>query len=279
MAEFDHGFKVISRQAGRELARLAGVTCRSWEVVESTLQVTTERLADRVFRAQQGRARFLVYMEFYTTWNPDALWNALGKSGLLSEQEKLPTWCLLFVLKRKGYRSHGGSFQLKAAGQPTQQLWFKEVPLWDQVPQPWWEEVPGLMSLYPLCKHSQPPRQAITHAVTAIEGRELSTIEKADYLSLLDIFGELAFPRLDIGQIIGREKMKGSRFAQDFMGEGKRDAILRILRARFGEVNPEAVEAINTVEDIGRLDDLIDMAVRCSRLQDFRDVLLAGRKR
>ena len=34
-------------------------------------------------------------------------------------------------------------------GEPTQQLWFREVPLWGLDPEPWWEEVPGLMALYP----------------------------------------------------------------------------------------------------------------------------------
>jgi hypothetical protein len=49
MAEFDHGVKKIAQTTGRQLARVAGVRCRAWQTLESTLQITTELLADRVF--------------------------------------------------------------------------------------------------------------------------------------------------------------------------------------------------------------------------------------
>src|SRR5947209_7984482 len=112
MPEFDHGIKMIAETTGRQLARLAGVTCRRWQPLESTLQVTTELLADRVFRAQQGRKRFVVYFEFYTTWDADAPWQMLAKSGLLSERERLPTLCIAVVLRKAGFRSPGGQLRL-----------------------------------------------------------------------------------------------------------------------------------------------------------------------
>jgi hypothetical protein len=36
-----------------------------------------------------------------------------------------------------GYRDQGGTFRLAVASQPTQQLWFDEVCLWRERPQPW----------------------------------------------------------------------------------------------------------------------------------------------
>ena len=42
MAEFDHGTKRIVEAAGRQLARIAGVDCVSWEPLESTLPSTVE---------------------------------------------------------------------------------------------------------------------------------------------------------------------------------------------------------------------------------------------
>jgi hypothetical protein len=283
MAEFDHGFKTIARLAGRELARVAGVECRRWEVVESTLQATTERLADRVFRAQRGRERFLVYMEFYTQWDAAAPWNMLGKSGLLSEQEQLPTVCLLFVLRRQGYRSHEGTFRLEVQKQPTQQLWFREVPLWEQVPQPWWEEVPGLMALSPLCRQQGRPREVIAHAAEVIEQREEDTARRADLLYLLGQFGGLAFPRLDAMGLIGREKMRDSPISQSFIREGQveqaRHAVLRVLRNRFGEeAAAPFAEAINGLEDLERLDHLLDQASVCARIEDFRRAMTRRRR-
>jgi hypothetical protein len=130
MADFDRGFKEVARTAGPHLARLAGVECERWEPIVSELQLA-ERLADRAFRARRGRERFVVYFEAYTYWDRHAPWNLLAKTGLLSERERLPTRVLLFILQRRGYRPQNGQFRLELGGEPTQQLWFREVPLWE----------------------------------------------------------------------------------------------------------------------------------------------------
>ena len=67
MADFDGGFKIVARSSGAGLSRLGGVPVDLWEPIGDTLQ-TTERLADRAFRAEHGPSRFVVYMEAYTRW-------------------------------------------------------------------------------------------------------------------------------------------------------------------------------------------------------------------
>jgi hypothetical protein len=51
----------------------------------------------------------------------------------------------------------------------TQILNFQPVFLWEQVPQPWWDQSPGLMALYPLTRHPEGPEQAVKRAADAIE--------------------------------------------------------------------------------------------------------------
>src|SRR5437016_5824109 len=41
------------------------------------------------------------------------------------------------VLTRRGCRPQNGTFRLTVGGESAQQLWFREVPLWEQEPQPW----------------------------------------------------------------------------------------------------------------------------------------------
>lgn len=53
MADNDGGFKIAARHSGAGLSRLAGVPVDGWEAIGDTLQ-TTERLADRAFRASRG---------------------------------------------------------------------------------------------------------------------------------------------------------------------------------------------------------------------------------
>jgi hypothetical protein len=60
MADYDHGFKIAAHSSGAGLGRLAGIVPDVWEPVVDTVQ-TTERLADRVFRATRGGEKFVVY--------------------------------------------------------------------------------------------------------------------------------------------------------------------------------------------------------------------------
>jgi hypothetical protein len=266
MAAFDHGIKMIAKTASRQLARLAGIEARRWQPLESTLQTTTEMLADRVFRAQQGQERFVVYFEFYSTWDRNAPWDMLAKSGLLSQREKLPTLCVAIVLRLQRFRSVGGQLRLEAAGGPTQQLWFKEVRVWEQQPASWWEDEPALMALYPLCQHGRQPRESITHAACVIESKVAAIGERGTFLTLLALFGKMGYPRLDVLGIIGRKKMKESKFYQEILEEGalatKRAYLLKAVRGRFGKgFEAEVANTINTMDDLPRLEQLFDAIV------------------
>ena len=280
MAEFDHGFKMIAETTGRQLARLAGVESTAWQPAESTVQ-SVEKLADRVFRAGRGRNQFMVYFEFYTTWDRNAPWDMLAKSGLISQREHLPTVCIAVVLRPGRFRSKGGQFRLEAAGGPTQQLWFKETCLWKLKPEAWWEDEPGLMALYPLCQHGRQPRDAITHAAGVIEAKVASELERAERLALLTIFGELAYPTLDVERIIGSEKMKESRMLRRIRNEeallGRRAAILRVLRPHLKADPPaDLASMLDAVDDVARLESLLDLAATCADLTEFRAALPTG---
>lgn len=171
MAAYDAGFKIVARTAGRQLATLARVRCDRWAPIVSEVQ-TTERLADRAFRARRGRHRFVVYMEGYTTWRPEVPWSVLAKSALLSERERLPTISLVFVLRPQGYRPQRGQFRLAVGRELTPMVRFREICLWQEEPQAWWEEVPGLMPLYPLSRHERSGRDAVVHAAEVIDKAE-----------------------------------------------------------------------------------------------------------
>jgi hypothetical protein len=119
--DYDTGFKIVARHAGRDLARLAGLYCDDWAPLTGEVQ-TTERLADRVFQARIKSEHCVVYMEALTRWQRAAPWNLLAKSGLLSERERLPTVALVFILLPRGYRSQGGKFRLELQGETTQLL-------------------------------------------------------------------------------------------------------------------------------------------------------------
>ncbi len=83
--------------------------------------------------------------------------------------------------------------------------------MWQTKPESWWEDQPGLMALYPLCQHEKQPRKAIQYAAAAIERKVPTPGPRGEALALLTIFGEFAFPSLNVERIIGSEKMHQSK--------------------------------------------------------------------
>ncbi len=207
MPDYDVGFKIVARAAGPRLPRVGGVVCDRYEPIGGEVQAT-ERLADRAFRAWSGKEQFVVYMEAYTRWQASAPWSVLAKSGLLSERERLPTVALVYVLLPKGYHSQRGRIHLCVGGKTRQFVRFEEICLWKKKPESWWEESPGLMALYPFCRHGMSDREAITHAAGAIRAGERDSLKRADLLTMLGLFGKLVNKGMDVASLIGREHIK-----------------------------------------------------------------------
>ena len=278
MAEFDHGTKRIAEATGRQLARIAGIECATWEPLESTLPITVELLADRAFLATNTTERFVVYFEFYTTWDAEAPWDILAKSALLSRREKVPTVCVVVVLQPERWISQTGRIHLEVGGAMTQFVNLHEVLLWEVTPEPWWETEPGLMALYPLCHHGEEPEAAIRHAASAIEQNASDVLERRDFLTFLSIYGVLRYPVIDVVGIIGREKMRESPIAQMWMEEGSlialRASILRVLRSRLKLTQTEDITAaLELVKEQDRLEHLLDVAATCTTIDEFRAAL------
>lgn len=283
MPDYDAGFKIVARSAGPELGEMGGVHGDSWEPIGGEVQAT-ERLADRAFRVRQGDERFVVYMEAYTRWQASAPWSVLAKSGLLSERERLPTVSLVFICLPQGYHAQRGRIQLVATGTTTQLVRFREICLWRQQPQPWWEKSAGLMALYPLCRHRQLPLEALAHAAQVIRIRESDGLMRANLLTTLAIFGRLVYREIDVLEVIGRAQMKESPLYQEILEEGRTEGQLERARAdihevltlRFGAKSAGTlVEKLRGISDLETLSRLHREAIRCQRIAEFRRALPA----
>ena len=277
MPAYDAGFKIVARVSGRALSMWGGIHCQQWEPLGGEVQAT-ERLADRAFRARDGRERFVVYMEAYTRWSKSAPWSVLAKSGLLAERERLPVESLIYVLLPRGYRPQGGTFQLARPSGPKQQVWFQEICLWRQEPEAWWEEAPGLMALYPLCRPGRPHREALEYPAQVIRRGVVDSVVRADLLTTLGIFGRLMYPELPVLDLIGRTQMKESLLYQEILAEGRaeglREAVREVLDGRFGEeAVSEFATALSGVTDPTRLAELHRLALHCRRIEQFRRAL------
>ena len=281
MAELDHGFKVVAHSSGRQMCRLRKLIPQVWEPIGDTLQ-TTERLADRAFRAEVNGERFCVYFEAYSSWRPEYRWNIQTKSALLSEREQVPTLTLLFFLRPDGYVPMRGTFRQVARGRPTQQTWWQEICLWLEKPKAWWEQVPGLMALLPLCDHGRGAEEVVSHAAQRITAVVTDVVERGSLLTTLGIFGNMQYPGLNAFDLIGREHMRDNPFYQRILAEGRAEGELRKGRAdilaaldtRFGEgASAEFREALEAIADAARLSELHREAIKCRGVGGFRRAL------
>jgi hypothetical protein len=141
----------------------------------------------------------------------------------------------------------------------------------------WRLEVPTAIT-WPTRRHGRHPHDTISHATQVIESHVAAPGAQSDFLALLGIFGKLAYPRLNVRGIIGREKMRESKFYQEVLEEGKLEAkradILEALEVRLGaEGAAEFAAAVNAIEDWTKLSRLFRLAVACSRTGEFRAAL------
>jgi hypothetical protein len=68
--------------------------------------------------------------------------------------------------------------------------------------------------------------------------------------------------------------MRDSSFYRGILAEGERNAILRVLCVRFGPDLPEDLVArLNRLHEPRQVEPLADIAVTCSRLEEFHAAL------
>jgi hypothetical protein len=190
----------------------------------------------------------------------------------------LPTVTILFVLQPRGYRPQDGRLRLEVGGELTQELRFREVRMWEQEPQPWWESVPALMPLYPLCRHGLRVRDAVIYAKGVIREHVPSGPEQSDALFLLSVFGNMADRRLDAAPLIGREIMMETKVIRDVERNGQvkqvRLDVLTVLAIRFDEPTAHSfAERLNDFDDLAQLAELHRLAIRCTTPDEFLTTL------
>ena len=125
------------------------------------------------------------------------------------------------------------------------------------------------MALYPLCHHGEEPEAAIRHAAEVIEKTASDVLDRRDFLTFLGIYAKMKYPLVDAANIIGREKMRESAFAQEWVAEGREEGSLmtrrtdihEILADRFGR-RPRAVRRAPEIDyGLGGVESIVQDGV------------------
>ena len=123
--------------------------------------------------------------------------------------------------------------------------------------------------------HSKgPPEPLLAQCRQLIDDRAPAD-ERANLLAVTQVLMRLRYNDPKLFAIFGGNRgMIESPLIQEIVDEATckavRTSVLRVLTARFDPIPSQIGAALQSVTDRGRLNDLVDWAVRCPDLESFR---------
>jgi predicted transposase YdaD len=290
MAEFDIVCKQLIQTYPADFVRftLGQQDVEVLEVIETEQPVVETRQTDSFIRVRIQGKEALVHNEFQTgdstqTPMPRRMAGYIGR-GI--EKQELPILSNVTYLRPDAGETDPGHYIQDLPGYRI----IIEYKVWRLI------EIEGqavldtpLVGLIPFAPLMKPPEgivgvQWLRRCVQTADELPLDRPSKANFLTDLAVLSGLIHESQTIIDIISEETMYESSIVQHFTErailQGQRqqsiEYVLRVLRIRF---DPTAVEtlkpAIETIEDLQSLDQLLHSAVQTSNLDEFKQTLVA----
>ncbi len=304
---FDLFTKGIFRDAGKDVvAWLTGLTPIEVEPVRTELVVAEARQTDQLFRVvlpgDPPGKRFL-HVEIQTAGDPDMprrmreYWTRAER--ILAEESRLEAaksevriTSFVVYLNRKHYRPDPGKIQYHDDLGMACVFRYRVVRIWEVDPgSVYCLPFPYLVPLAPLMRTADP-------VATMIESRDIIRAwnpdlvppsKKTDLRLALAVFSGLVIEDLNmISELlkVDREWLEQSVVVQEWLRQGReqgiekglilarRDALVAVLKSRFGVVDAPTEAAVLRIEDPQRLRELHSRALVVPSLAEFaREVL------
>src|SRR5262249_17742634 len=133
----------------------------------------------------------------------------------------------------------------------------------------------GLTPLPPLTRSRQSAETLVQQSRERIE-RQASLAERPTLLTITAVMGFMALGTVGgwLALLGGKNVVEHSPLYQHWMQEQARATrqtdIVSVLEARFGRVAEELGASIRSVPDLGKLEEGIKLAAKCSSLEQFQ---------
>jgi hypothetical protein len=279
---------------GGSLLRLAPVgPIVTWKAAQTVLgfpKQMPDGLLDVTFPDKPTPDPFLIEIESYP--EQDTLEQIRRDVAMVLLTRGVLPDVLLLVLHPKGRLALGPEQVISSARGLTElRLRIHTVNLWE-VPA---EELlaagdVGLMPWLPLAHFDGPPEIMLATCRQRIE-QQARPEEKDNLLAMTHAMAEMRYNDLQLLLLLGATRMSlekvllSSPAAERLMAEREREAaeraalekartdLLRVLRARLGNIPEEVQAQLRALQDQQKLDELLDVAARCADLEAFRQAL------
>jgi hypothetical protein len=182
---------------------------------------------------------------------------------------------LMLVLRPKGTFRITGKHEVRTKlGLARLEAEWKPVELWGLPAERFLAEAePGTVPWITLMDYSGPPEALLERCAEKIE-REAQPRDRADLLAVSQVFTGLRFPDPELLRLLGgQEPMIESPVLQKVIANALQEAILEILKDRFGTLPRELTKQLREILSEKKLRKLSVVAAKCPDLNAFRDAL------
>jgi hypothetical protein len=183
---------------------------------------------------------------------------------------------LMLILRPKGAFRITGKYEVRGKLELSRLTGeWKPVEMWTQPAEEFLEKGDvGAVPLVTLMQFDGPPEELLQRCAEKIE-REAHSKDRANLLAVSQVLTELRFPDPELLKLLGGAKvMIESPMLQKMRAETLHEAILDLLKDRFGTVSLDVTNRLREVLDEKKLRKLIKIGAKCADLKGFREALL-----
>jgi hypothetical protein len=282
MGEYDKSSKWLIEHHGGSLLHLAGVRgVISWRPLPAEV-VQPGQLPDGCLVAElEGHAEPGLFIIEIATYPERRLEEQLWRDALLVLLARRVTpEVVTLVLHPKGAMRASDRITLQSLlGWTEVSVRWRVVELWT-VPAAALLRTndPGLMPWVPLAQFEGPPELVIRECREVID-REAAPGERENLLAVTQVLTKLRFNNEALLALLGgRKAMIESPLIEEIVSEATAEieakatvnTILTVLRVRIGPIPPELDSTLRSIQDVRKLEHLVEAAARCESLDEFR---------
>jgi hypothetical protein len=283
---YDRSGKWLIEHHGDSILRLAGIRrIVDWRPVPGEV-VQPRQLPDGLLDVLlRGRKEFVPFVLELATYPEKRLVRQLVRSAMLVylDRETLPE-IIAVILRPKGRKPIPTETEIVSPLDGSRcRLQWRVVKLWE-VPSAelLHSEDVGLVPWVPLTQFSDPPRKIIEECRRRIDA-EAPENERENLLAVTQVLTRLRYNSEKLFQILGGgdtmlELPFLDRFVDERVSQRQAEDILRVLKARFGNLPNELVAEVHAVTNGRTLDELVDFAAVCRDVDSFWNKMRAQQR-
>jgi len=277
--EFDKSSKYLVQQQGKGILFLGGARdvrlCRALPAELVQPRRLPDGLLEVFFHGRPKPDHFLIEVATYP--EKRVLQQALDDLTLASIHFRRLPELLVVVLQPKGrFRVSRRHERASRLGWSSLAGGWNVVELWNLAAEDLLAAGDvGVLPWVPLTRFDGPPEELLDRCRQRIEA-QAHRDDRANLLAVSQVLARLKFPQPEMLALLGGSQvMIESPLIIELLAKRMHDAIVRVLKRRFGKVPSDVIKHLRPILAEKRLNDLLDHAADCTTVEAFRDYLLS----